>query len=88
MRLSFSRSSTAPRPAGMARWPIVALLVGSIVAAVLALTPSRADALPSSEGCGPTGFIICQKIEIGISPTGQWELRAFWPGWVFPPIGF
>ncbi|MDX2184940.1 MAG: hypothetical protein SFW08_13265 [Gemmatimonadaceae bacterium] len=89
MPLSSLRSTSALRAVPRRRWPIVALLAGSLVATILALTPARADALPASETCGPTGFILCHKIEIGISPiTGLWELRAFLPGWFFTPIGF
>lgn len=71
-----------------ARWPLAALLAGSLAALILALVPARADALPSDGYCAATGFFFCYKPEFGVNANGIWELRMFvaqpqWVPWVF-----
>lgn len=52
------------------RWPLFALLGASLVAAGLALAPSRAEALTSSGYCAPVGVFYCYKPEIVWGPFG------------------
>jgi hypothetical protein len=70
-----------------ARWPIAALLAGSVAALILALVPARADALEGDGYCAATGFFFCYKPEFGVNQFGQWEIRMYvahdnWLPWI------
>lgn len=53
-----------------ASWPFAALLGGSLLAACLALAPSRAEAITASSYCSPAGIIFCYKPEVVWGPGG------------------
>jgi hypothetical protein len=62
------------------RWPIAALLAGSVLATILTLVPSRAEALDAPGYCAATGFFFCFKPEVGVRDDGGFELRFFYAG--------
>lgn len=70
------------------RWPIAALLAGGLLATILTLIPSRAEALDAPGYCAATGIFFCFKPEIGFSDMGTLEIRMYYAGphgapWVF-----
>lgn len=58
------------------RWPLAALLGGSVLAAALAAAPSRAEALTTSGVCAPVGVVLCYKPEVEWGPAGP-QLNLF-----------
>lgn len=62
------------------RWPLAALLAGGLIASILALAPSRAEALDAPGYCAATGVFFCFRPEVGFTDGGQLELRFFYAG--------
>jgi hypothetical protein len=70
------------------RWPLAALLAGSVLALILSLVPARADALAEDGYCSATGFFLCYRPEIGFNSSGTLEVRMFFNEKSWGPVAW